>query len=87
MQFFLLGLACIAAESPSPANRVNESVTLTPRPRCAVLIDRHVAKKAGSRAAVTTAGSAWAAVDLESLLKATAAAAWATDRRWGWRAW
>ena len=86
MQFFLLGLACIAAESPSPANRVNESVTLTPRPRCAVLIDRHVAK-AGSRAAVTTAGSAWAAVDLESLLMATAAAAWATDRRWGWRAW
>ena len=51
MQFFLLGLACIAAESPSPANQVNESVTLTPRPRCAVLIDRHVAKNAGARAA------------------------------------
>ena len=48
MKLLLLAVACVAAESEmlSPANQ--ESVTLTPRPRCAVLIDKHVAKHAGT---------------------------------------
>ena len=43
----LLAVACVAAKlTLSPSNQ--ESVTLTPRPRCAVLLDRHVEKNAGS---------------------------------------
>ena len=55
----LLAVASLAVQSPSPANQINESVTLTPRPRCAVLIGRHVAKNAGSRAAVEPPFGTW----------------------------
>ena len=47
MKLLLLAVACVAAESEM-LSRLTKSVTLTPRPRCAVLIDKHVAKHAGT---------------------------------------